>query len=42
MPDHNDEWGLIRDVDMLSDPICPLSPEDARALFLARYDELKR
>jgi len=41
MPDHDDEWGLIRGVQMLPERIVPLPPPAASAMFLARFAELQ-
>jgi hypothetical protein len=42
MPEHDDEWGIIRGVMMLPGRIYGATPHTARALFLARYRELAR
>lgn len=40
MPYHEDKWGCIARVTPLPDPIVPVSPDEAREMFLARWDEL--
>lgn len=41
MAPHDDEWALIANVTPLSESINPLSPFEAKTLFLDRYFEIK-
>lgn len=40
MPAHDDEWALIKGVEMLPDRICPWTPWTARTMFYDRFSEL--
>ena len=40
MPTHDDEWTLIANVEPLPEVIEPLSPVEAKALFMRRFTEL--
>lgn len=41
MPQHDDEWACLYNVNPLPDIIRPLGPLMARSLFLRRYEELQ-
>lgn len=40
MPEHNDEWAILKGIDLLPDSIVPWSSEEAEEYFLDRYREL--
>ena len=41
MPGHDDEWTLLRGVQMLPERIRPLTSRAAKELFLMRFAEIK-
>jgi hypothetical protein len=40
MPEHEDEWATIRDIEPLPEPINPWQPQKARTEFIKRYRKL--
>jgi 5'-deoxynucleotidase YfbR-like HD superfamily hydrolase len=42
MPDHEDEWELIRGIERVQQRIFPLAPQAAKRRFIDRYAELTR
>lgn len=40
MPAHDDEWALIKGVEMMAEPVIPWSQDGARRAWLGRFNEL--
>lgn len=40
MPEHDDQWALIKEIKPLQESIMPMSPGEAFRAFMQRYEEL--